>query len=122
MAKWTTVDDYIDDLSGWQKDVVSQLRVIVREAAPNAEEAIKWSQPVYSTNGPFCYFKAFGGHVNFGFWRGVDLEDPKGLLQGDGERMRHVKLTSTDEVNPRAFRAFVKDAVRLNQLEDDPTR
>ena len=94
-----TVDAYIAGLEGWKAEVASRVRQIVHEAAPDAVESIKWAQPVYETNGPFCYMKAFKNSVNFGFWRGVDLEDPVGLLQGTGEKMRHVKLAGVDDVD-----------------------
>jgi hypothetical protein len=34
----------------------------------------------------------FTAHVNVGFFRGAELSDPNGLLQGTGKFMRHVKL------------------------------
>lgn len=117
-----TVDAYISSLNDKQADIVSSVRQIVREAAPNADEAIKWAQPVYSSNGPFAYIKAFKNSVNFGFWRGVDLKDPKGLLQGSGDKMRHVKLTGTDDIDTTAFSDFIVQAVQLNQTKGDPTK
>lgn len=117
-----TVDAYIATLEGWQGDIVSEVRKIILEAVPEAEEAIKWAQPVYSLNGPFAYIKAFKSAVNFGFWRGVDIDDPGGLLQGSGDKMRHVKLTSLDEVSQQAFTDFVNQAASLNLSKGDPTR
>jgi hypothetical protein len=117
-----TVDAYISSLNDKQADIVSSVRQIVREAAPNVDEAIKWAQPVYSSNGPFAYIKAFKNSVNFGFWRGVDLKDPKGLLQGSGDKMRHIKLTSTDDIDAGAFSDFINQAVQLNQTKGDPTK
>ena len=117
-----TVDAYISSLNDKQADIVSSVRQIVREAAPNADEAIKWAQPVYSSNGPSAYIKAFKNSVNFGFWRGVDLKDPKGLLQGSGDKMRHIKLTSTDDIDAGAFSDFINQAVQLNQTKGDPTK
>lgn len=38
------------------------------------------------------YVNAFKDHVNVGFFHGAVLEDPAGLLEGTGKRMRHVKL------------------------------
>ena len=122
MPKFKDVDDYIASLSGWQAEAMAQLRDLVREAAPDAEEAVKWSQPVYSHSGPFCYMKAFKKHINFGFWRGVQLDDPEGLLQGEGGKMRHVKITSPDDIQPDAFKAFVRAAVELNEEYGDPSR
>ena len=89
---------------------------------PDAAASIKWSQPVFEQNGPFCYVRAFKNHVNFGFWRGAELPDPEGLLQGDGEKMRHIKLSSTDDVAPDAFAALVRSAVELNEKKGDPTK
>jgi hypothetical protein len=116
------VEEYIGTLSGWQAEVVAELRSIVLEAAPGAEESFKWAQPVYDENGPFCYIKAFKKSVNLGFWRGVDLADPEGILKGSGEKMRHVPLTSVQEIRRELFQGFVREAVALNQLKGDPTK
>jgi len=117
-----TVDAYIKSLSGWQADVAAQVRHIVKTGAPDAKESIKWAQPVYESNGPFAYMKAFKTSINFGFWRGAELPDPLGLLEGDGDRMRHVKLTGPESVNAKAFTDLVKAAVRLNKSMGDPTK
>jgi hypothetical protein len=117
-----TVDGYIDGLEDWQKEIVSRVRKIILENAPNSEEAVKWAQPVYSSNGPFAFVKAFKKHVNFGFWRGTQLDDPEGLLQGEGVKMRHVKLTSLEDVKENPFGAFIRQAVDLNQQHGDPSR
>ena len=117
-----SVDDYITGLDDWKGEVVSAVRSIIRNNAPEAKESIKWAQPVYEINGPFCYIKAFKNSVNFGFWRGVDIDDPGGLLQGSGEKMRHVKLTSLGDVNEKVFSGFVKQSVGLNLVKGDPTK
>ncbi len=117
-----TVDAYIAQLEIWQAEIVSAVRKIVLAAIPEAEEAIKWAQPVYSVNGPFAYIKAFKSSVNFGFWRGVDIDDPGELLQGSGEKMRHVKLTNLDDVDQQVFTDFVNQAVSLNLSKGDPTK
>ena len=122
MAKFKTVDEYVDSLQGWQREVVSMLRDLIREAAPEATEAIKWAQPVYEDHGPFCYIKAFKNHVNFGFWRGADLPDPEGLIESSGKKMGHVKLVGSDEIRPEVFAEYVRAAVVLNRTLGDPTK
>ena len=117
-----TVDGYIAGLADWQAEIVISLRKIILDAAPDANESIKWAQPVYEKGGPFAYIKAFKNAVNFGFWRGVDLEDPKNLLQGSGEKMRHVKLTGLDQIQSQVFTDFVKQALALNLEKGDPTK
>lgn len=117
-----TVDAYVDGLDGWQREAAAQLRRIIKQTAPDARESIKWAQPVYEAGGPFCYFKAFKSSLNFGFWRGADLDDPKKLLDGSGDKMRHVKLTRVEEIDEAAFADFVRQAVELNRLKGDPTK
>lgn len=117
-----TVDEYIAGLEDWQAETITGIRQIILEAAPDSTESIKWAQPVYESNGPFCYIKAFKNSVNFGFWRGVDLKDSAGLLQGSGEKMRHVKLGGVKDINVELFADFVEQAVQLNQIKGDPTK
>jgi len=117
-----TVDEYIAGLRGWQQEVVAAIRAIVQEAAPEAKESIKWAQPVYEVDGPFAYIKAHSSSMNFGFWRGVDLADPGGLLEGTGGKMRHVKLSGLSDIREQAFKDFVRQAIQLNQTKGDPTK
>lgn len=117
-----TVDNYITQLENWQAEIVSEVRQIILTAAPEADESIKWAQPVYEINGPFAYIKAFTNSVNFGFWRGVDINDPEMLLQGSGEKMRHIKLTSLDDINKPVFTDYIQQAIKLNLTKGDPTK
>ncbi len=117
-----TVADYLAGLGGWQRAVAGRLRTLVKGAAPDAVESIKWGQPVFEVNGPFCYLRAFSTSVNFGFWRGADLADPHRLLQGTGGKMRHVKLSGPGDLDAAALRSLVKQAVALNVKKGDPTR
>lgn len=59
---------------------------------------------------PFGYVNAFTAHVNVGFFRGADLPDPAGLLEGSGKRMRHVKLKPGAAVNATALDALIVEA------------
>ena len=120
--KAKTVDEYIRSLESEPGEIVAALRQIVRAAAPQAKESIKWAQPVYEDNGPFCYIRAFKSHVTFGFWRGIEFPDPLGILEGDGDRMRHVKVSRLKDIKKKAFQDFVRMGVKLNQAKGDPTR
>ncbi|MGA1849090.1 MAG: DUF1801 domain-containing protein [Thermoplasmatota archaeon] len=109
------VGEYINGLDPWAAEIVSELRRIVIDAIPEVSESIKWAQPVYDVNGPMIFIKAHSKHVNFGFWRGVQLEDPRGLLEGTGEKMRHVKITSGDEIDSEGLRFLIEQAASLNR-------
>ncbi len=117
----SSVDAYVNSHRGWQREVLMKLRDMIRACAAEATENISWSQPVFDLNGPMCYLKAFTDHVNFGFWRGTELDDPEGLLVGDLTKMRHVKIASVNDVKRERFEAFIRQAAKLNREKGDPT-
>ena len=118
-----TIDEYIASLDGdWRAETVANLRGVVDEAAPGTKSTIKWAQPVWDSNGPFAYIKAFSQSVNLGFWRGVQLDDPAGVLLGDGDRMKRITLREGDAIPAKELAGFVRQAVELNRELGNPTQ
>lgn len=58
----------------------------------------------------FGYVNAFRDHVNVGFFRGTEIADPEGLLEGTGKLMRHVKLRPDGDVNTAALTKLIETA------------
>ena len=58
----------------------------------------------------FAYVNAFKAHVNVGFFRGAEIADPHGLLEGTGKFMRHVKLRPESEVDASALTRLIETA------------
>lgn len=58
----------------------------------------------------FAYVNAFTAHVNVGFFRGTELPDPTGLLEGTGRFMRHVKLRPERDVDAAALTVLIETA------------
>ena len=69
----------------------------------------------------FGYVDAFSAHANVGFFFGADLDDPAGLLEGSGKRMRHVKLRWAQPVDAQALSKLISSAYRdiQSRLEDE---
>ena len=60
-----TIDAYI---AGFPKDVqtiLQKIRVTIRKAAPDAEEAIKYQIPTFTLKGNLVHFGAFKNHIGF---------------------------------------------------------
>jgi hypothetical protein len=55
----------------------------------------------------FAYVNAFKAHVNVGFFRGAEIADPAGLLEGAGKRMRHVKIIPGSVFNAAALSKLI---------------
>ncbi len=55
---------------------------------------------------------AADGYVQFGFVRGSSLEDPRGLLAGGGQYVRHVKVRRLADIDEEALGALLLQAAR----------
>jgi hypothetical protein len=58
----------------------------------------------------FGYVNAFKAHASVGFFHGATLADPAGLLEGEGKRMRHVKLRPGKELDDEALGDLIAGA------------
>ena len=86
---------------------------VMRGCGPDVCELMHDGCPVACVkDAPFGYVNAFTAHVNVGFYQGASLDDPAGLLEGAGKRMRHVKLRWGQPVDAAALGALVAEAYR----------
>lgn len=109
------VDQYIAELSEKNQKIVITLRDLILGASPELFEEFKWSMPNYSYNGLVSYLQVAKTHVNLGFHRGNELEDPENLLQGNAKTMRHIQIKETDEIPKEAITKLIQQAVALNK-------
>lgn len=81
---------------------------VMRSCGNDVRELLHDGHPTACVNdAAFGYVNAFRAHVNVGFFRGADLEDPKRLMEGTGRFMRHVKLRPAENVDVSALRALI---------------
>ena len=61
-----TVDEYIASFPEDVRKILLEMRQAVREAAPGAEEAIRYRMPAFRLNGEnLVFFAAFAHHIGF---------------------------------------------------------
>ena len=102
----------------WLSDEPVELRAIAKEwftlmrrCGDDVGELIHDGCPVACVeDAPFGYVNTFKRHVNVGFFYGALLEDPAGLLEGSGKRMRHVKLKPDADVDAGALTDLIAAA------------
>ena len=111
MKTYESFDAYLADQSRGNQTVIRALRTFVKRVAPKLNESVKWGNGCWiGDKGPVAYVYSDNGFVQFGFFRGSSLEDPKGLLEGKGAYVRHIKVYKASEINERAFAALLKQA------------
>lgn len=82
----------------------------LRSRRPRA--AAGWYPTACVGDAAFGYVDAFSAHANVGFFHGAALDDPAGLLEGPGKRMRHVKLHWGRPVDAAALGDLIAAAYR----------
>ena len=128
MGAEKTPQELLELLRRYDPDVQSvavALRSAVLDEIGPCHEAIfpikKWISVLYSTTEKrmkdnICLIVVYKDHVNLMFPRGVDLEDPRSLLEGAGKAMRHVKMLSVADVDRVGIRALIKQAKKRPDL------
>jgi uncharacterized protein YdhG (YjbR/CyaY superfamily) len=60
-----TIDEYIVTFPKEVQVVLEGLRQVIRESAPEAEEAIRYQMPTFRLNGNLVHFAAHKNHIGF---------------------------------------------------------
>ena len=72
----------------------------------------------------FCHVAAYAKHVNLGFDRGAQLDDPLGLLQGSSARIRHFRVCRAEDLQTDGLDPLLEAAIAqgLASVEAVPTQ
>jgi uncharacterized protein YdhG (YjbR/CyaY superfamily) len=62
---YSTMDEYIAAFPKDVQDILEKLRLTIKKAAPDAEEAISYQMPAFKLHGNLVYFAAFKNHIGF---------------------------------------------------------
>jgi hypothetical protein len=105
-------------IRAWMNEQSSELGAIarhwfdvIRESGNDVRELLHDGHPTACVaDAAFAYVNAFKAHVNVGFFRGAELADPAGLLEGTGTYMRHVKLRPDGDIDATALITLIESA------------
>ena len=99
---------WFDKRTSWQ-GALRALREIVLGCA--VDEAFKWRGPVYCAHGSnVAILWGFKAHCALGFFKGVLLDDPEGLLLAPGKNSRSARMIAfTSEAEIRRLRPVIED-------------
>jgi len=84
---------------------------VMRDRSDDVRESLHDGHPTACVgDAAFAYVNVFKAHVNVGFFRGAEIADPEGLLQGTGKFMRHVKIRPERNVDAPALMTLIETA------------
>ena len=112
MKRYASFDDYLAGQSPKNQTIIRALRRFVRKVAPDLRESVKWGNGCWvQGKAPVAYVYSAPDHVQFGFFGGSALRDPKRLLNGEGKFVRHIKVGKRSDIDESAFGALLRQAV-----------
>ncbi len=103
------------------RELAAASRALISKLIPKSDEKVYfgWRVVRYSldgtTTGQFIAIGPQKKYVNLYFMNGNELDDPKGLMNGDGKKMRHVSITEARQLKSAALKALIKASAKLQQ-------
>ncbi len=105
------IDDWVKEHPGELGTIAQRWFEVMRECGDDVRELLHDGHPTACVaDAAFAYVNAFKAHVNVGFFRGAELADPAGLLEGTGKYMRHVKLRPDGDIDATALIRLIESA------------
>jgi uncharacterized protein YdhG (YjbR/CyaY superfamily) len=65
MNKPSNIDEYIAIFPGEVQNMLEQIRVTIKKAAPQAIEVISYGMPAFKLNGILVWFAGYSKHIGF---------------------------------------------------------
>ena len=116
--KDSRVDDYIDALPKWQRDVCHELRDLIHAADPDVTETINRTvRPYFMLEGNVCALLAAKDHVNLFLYDGAIVADPKGIITGGhaNTTARTIAFKHGDAINATALLVMLRQIIANNR-------
>lgn len=114
----TTTADFLSQYSADVQQLVQHARDLVLQAFPGIQEEVDAPSRLLAygfgrrMKDMVCVIMPVKNGLNLGFYQGVDLPDPAGLLQGTGKRHRHVRIHTPAELQAPAVQALLDQALQ----------
>ena len=114
-------DAFVDELSGWQRELVAMLRAAVNAGA-GFDERIKWGNLVFAHNGLCVLIHVEDHRVVLGFFRGKRLTALEPRIKPSGKyELGNIVFFEGDDIEPAQVERLAREAARLNDELGDPT-
>ncbi|MFF7202241.1 DUF1801 domain-containing protein [Streptomyces sp. NPDC008141] len=115
MAKFETVEAYVESLDAPLRDIAEHARKTIDAALIGVDAAMWHGHPVWSLGEapgqqPVALIKAYGSYVTFALWRGQSVTDPSGRLEAASRQMAQVKLRSVADIDADLFTGWLHQA------------
>lgn len=111
VARAPAIEAWMRDHPGALGAIARRWFEVMRGCGDDVREVLHDGHPTACIgDAAFGCVNAFTAHVNVGFFRGAEIADPEGLLEGTGKFMRHVKVGPGRDVDAAALTQLIETA------------
>ena len=127
-AEEPTVSEHLEKMPAKARSIVQAARKAVKAAGPKATEVTYRSQPPKSASAMWKIVRyevdgsnvvgigTFTNYATIFFYRGRELSDKGGLLEGSGKDSRFLRLRMPGDAEAPAVRQLLREAFTLGGL------
>jgi uncharacterized protein YdhG (YjbR/CyaY superfamily) len=112
---YADVDTYIDSLDASRQLSLQQLRRIILETVPGAEETIQYNMPYYTYHGMLCAFASQKHYMSFYLLNGEIVEQNRHLLAGLSVGKGCIRFKDFSKLPEPTIRAMLREAALANE-------
>lgn len=112
------VDEYIDGLPQWQRELCQALRDLIHGVDPEIAETVKRKvRPYFVLEGNVCALLAAKDHVNLFLYDGAIVPDPEGIITSGhtNKTARMISFCQGDPIPERALSTMLAQIVANNR-------
>ena len=110
------VDNYLDLLDESRKSSLQQLRRIILETVPGAEETIQYNMPYYTFHGMLCAFASQKNYMSFYLLcDGEIVEKNRHLLPGLSVGKGCIRFKDINKLPEPTIRAMLREVALANE-------
>lgn len=110
------VDQYLEKKAHPMTAEIQEVRNIVMSTDEKLEETIKWSSPTFMYKGNIAsFFMNAKKFVSLMFHKGAMINDPNGLLEGDGKESRVARFNDMEDIarKKEALQSVIREWIKM---------
>ena len=110
-----TVDEFVQKkVQPELRELVAELRALMRRHAPQADELISYGLLMYRLKKPIAWMTPSKSGITLGFREGIQFEDKYGLLKSASRHSKNIRMRTLKDLDRAALRYYIRQAVELD--------
>ena len=109
------IEEYISKQIPEVQGIIKTIRNLILKDFPKLKEQISWNCLCFKDKNIILSLSPEEGYVRIDFHYGLELEDPESLLQGEVEKLKHIKVADLSLLHREQLNKWIEESIKLNK-------